>query len=285
MISLSSLWLKNIILGCLGSMILLSSIMATEVIKIVAAENVYGGIAQQIGDSSVTVVSIMNNPNQDPHEFQADSATAKAVADADIIIYNGIGYDSWMEKLLGTRGKPGRQVIKVSDLVGAKMGDNPHLWYDPKTMPALATRLSNMLSKKTELLIFLQSMQPFLDKIATLKEKYHGISVSATEPLFGLMASALDWKMLNNGYQLAIMNGTEPSFKQIIDFQKSLTSKKIQLLFYNSQVMNPATAQLQKIAQQNGIPVLGIAETQPATSKNYQEWMIQQLSEVERALK
>ncbi|HLB33608.1 MAG: hypothetical protein A3F67_03180 [Verrucomicrobia bacterium RIFCSPHIGHO2_12_FULL_41_10] len=267
------------------AIILASSIMATEVIKIVAAENVYGGIAQQIGDSSVTVVSIMNNPNQDPHEFQADSATAKAVADADIIIYNGIGYDSWMEKLLGTRGKPGRQVIKVSDLVGAKMGDNPHLWYDPKTMPALATRLSNMLSKKTELLIFLQSMQPFLDKIVILKERYHGISVSATEPLFGLMASALDWKMLNNGYQLAIMNGTEPSFKQIIDFQKSLTSKKIQLLFYNSQVMNPATAQLQKIAQQNGIPVLGIAETQPATSKNYQEWMIQQLSEVERALK
>ncbi len=114
-------------------------------LKIVAAENFYGGIAQQIAGDSAQVTSILNNPNQDPHEFTTDAATAKAVADADIVIYSGIGYDDWMEKLLGVPGKEGRVVIKVAELMGANDGDNPHIWYDPKTMPALAAKLADLL--------------------------------------------------------------------------------------------------------------------------------------------
>src|ERR1700723_2253085 len=104
---------------------------------IVAAENFYGGVAAQIAGNSADIISVLSNPNQDPHEFTTDAATAKAVADADIIIYNGLGYDDWMDKLLGTQGKAGRVVIRVADLIGAKAGDNPHIWYDPRTMPAL----------------------------------------------------------------------------------------------------------------------------------------------------
>src|ERR1700744_5664765 len=104
-----------------------------KTLKIVAAENFYGGVAAQIGGGEVTVTSIVSNPNQDPHEFTSDAATAKAVADADIVIYNGLGYDDWMSKLLGVGGKKDRVVIKVADLIGAKDGDNPHIWYDPRT--------------------------------------------------------------------------------------------------------------------------------------------------------
>jgi len=100
-------------------------------LKIVAAENFYGGVAQQIAGDNATVTSILTNPNQDPHEFTTNAATAKAVADADIVIYNGLSYDPWMDKLIATSGKPGRVVIKVADLIGAKEGDNPHIWYDP----------------------------------------------------------------------------------------------------------------------------------------------------------
>src|SRR6201996_8516906 len=110
-------------------------------LQIVAAENFYGGVAQHIAGPEATVTSILTNPNQDPHEFTSDAATAKAVADADIVIYNGLGYDGWMDKLLAAGGKKDRIVIRVADLVGAKDGDNPHIWYDPRTMPALVDKL------------------------------------------------------------------------------------------------------------------------------------------------
>jgi len=125
--------LRKLSLGFALCSVVIASTTASTV-NIVAAENFYGGVVQQIAGDSAQVTSILNNPNQDPHEFTTDAATAKAVADADIVIYSGIGYDDWMEKLLGAQGKPGRVVIKVADLIGAKDGDNPHIWYDPKTM-------------------------------------------------------------------------------------------------------------------------------------------------------
>ena len=123
-------------------------------LNIVAAENFYGGVAQQIAGNSADVTSIMSNPNQDPHEFTTDAATARAVADADIVIYNGIGSDDWMDKLLGAQGKSGRIVIRVADLIGAKAGDNPHIWYNPRTMPALAAKLVEILKQPAKLVCY-----------------------------------------------------------------------------------------------------------------------------------
>ena len=100
-------------------------------VKIVAAENFYGDIAAQIGGADVSVTSILTNPDQDPHLFEASAETAKALTDARIVIVNGADYDPWMEKLLGAHKEPGRRTIVVAQLVGRKAGDNPHLWYDP----------------------------------------------------------------------------------------------------------------------------------------------------------
>jgi zinc/manganese transport system substrate-binding protein len=156
------------------------------------------------------VTSILSNPNQDPHEFTTDAATARAVADADIVIYSGIGYDAWMDKLLGTGGKPGRVVICVADLIGAKDGDNPHIWYDPRTMPALADKLAASLAARDAANgktyqqradDFKAAMKPVLDKIAAIKSAHAGMTVTATEPVFGYMAAALGFKMLNYDFQ------------------------------------------------------------------------------------
>lgn len=125
-----------------GFALLLFIATAPASTQIVAAENFYGGVASTVAGPDATVTSIMSNPNQDPHEFQTDAATAKAVADADIVIYSGIGYDDWMEKLLAVPGKESRTVIKVSELIGAKDGANPHIWYHPETMPALVAKLA-----------------------------------------------------------------------------------------------------------------------------------------------
>jgi zinc/manganese transport system substrate-binding protein len=253
-------------------------------VNIVAAENFYGGVARQIAGNTANVASILSNPNQDPHEFATDAATAKAVADADIVIYNGIGYDDWMEKLLGAQGKPGRIVVRVADLIGAMAGDNPHIWYDPRTMPALATKLSEILKQPGNLAVFQKEMGAVVSKIAEIKSAHAGTPVTATEPVFGYMASALGFKMENDGFQLAVMNGTEPSFQQTSDFEKSLRSKSVKILFYNSQVTDPVTQRMQEIAKENGVPVIGVTETQPPDAKSYVDWMLAELNQIETTL-
>ncbi|HUB86517.1 MAG TPA: zinc ABC transporter substrate-binding protein [Verrucomicrobiae bacterium] len=252
--------------------------------SIVAAENFYGGMARQIAGDSADVTSILNNPNQDPHEFTTDAATARAVADADIVIYNGVGYDDWMNKLLGVQGKPGRIVIRVSDLIGAKSGDNPHIWYDPRTMPALATKLAEILKQPDNLAAFQKEMNAVLSKIAEIKSAHAGTVVTATEPVFGYMADALGFKMENYGFQLAVMNDTEVSFQQASDFEKSLHDKSMKILFYNSQVTDPVTQRVQGIAKKLGVAVIGVTETQPPDAKSYADWMLEELNQVETAL-
>ncbi len=253
-------------------------------IKIVAAENFYGITAQEIAGSSATVLSIMSNPNQDPHEFQSDAKTAKAIADANIIIYNGLGYDAWMEKLLGVPGKKERLVINVSELVHAKKGANPHLWYDPQTMIALAARLTEVLKRPEANVAFSESMKPLTEKIAALRTKTKGMKVTATEPLFSYMAFGLGFQMLNEEYQWAIMNDTTPTFQQTVAMEKSLSTKTARLLFNNSQASNNATTRLLGIALHAGIPIITITETEPPSEKSYVTWMLSELEKIEKAL-
>jgi len=277
--------LKTLLLLALLALALSARAQTPAPPSIVAAENFYGDVAQQIAGPSARVTSIMSNPNQDPHEFQTDAKTAKAVADADIVIYSGIGYDDWMDKLLGAQGKPHRVVINVSSLIGAKDGDNPHIWYDPKTMPALAAKLGEILHAPGAAANFTDSLSPELNKIAALKPKCAGLKVTATEPVFGYMAAALGFEMLNYPFQVAVMNDTEPSFQQTADYEKSLTSRTAKILFYNSQVSDPTTQRMQALAKANNIPVVGVTETQPPEAKNYQDWMLRELAAIEAALK
>ncbi len=256
--------------------------LQAQSLNIVAAENFYGSVAHQIAGHSATITSILSNPNQDPHEFQTDAATAKAVEGADIIIYSGIGYDDWMTKLLGLKGKPGRTVICVADLIGAKTGDNPHIWYDPRTMPALAEKLGSILKAPDKAAAFEKSMGEVTAKIAKIKAAHAGTPVTATEPVFGYMASALGFKMLNYSFQIAVMNDTEPSFKDTSAYEKSLKSGEVKMLFYNSQVTDPVTKRMQTIATESHIPVVGVTETQPPDSKTYVAWMVSELKGVEK---
>ncbi len=251
--------------------------------NIVAAENFYGSVAQQVAPEA-RVTSILSNPNQDPHEFQTDAATAAAVAGADIVIYSGIGYDDWMERLLATGGKLNRTVIKVSDLIGAKDGDNPHIWYDPKTMPALVAKLAEVLKLPDAATDLSKTMQPLEEKIAALQPRSKGLKVTATEPVFGYMATALGMEMLNYDYQIAVMNDTEPSFQQTADFENSLKSKVAKVLFYNNQVTDPSTEQMRKLAQEHGVPVVGVSETMPPDASSYAAWMLSQLDALEKVL-
>lgn len=265
---------------------------AQAAINIVAAENMYGSVAQEIGGDNVNVTSILNNPNQDPHLFSASPSTARAVAQANIIVYNGIAYDPWMEKLLSVQSNSSKTVIVVANLVGAKMGDNPHLWYKPNTMPIYAQDLATILQQQDpthkdyyakRLAAFQQQYQILNNKIANIRQHYQGTAVIATEPLFGYLAQALGLQMLAIDFQINVMNDVEPSPSQLREFEQALNSHTAHVLFYNQQVISPLTQQMQAIATHDGIPIVGVTETQPENI-SYVQWMLNQLTATEQAL-
>jgi len=192
---------------------------AENQIAVVAAENFYGDIARQIGGDRVSVVSIMNNPDQDPHLFETTPGIVRQIAAAQIVILNGANYDSWMDKLLAAGPRRDRLVVNAARLTGYKAGDNPHLWYDPATMPAVAAAIADALAKSdsahaadysARLKVTLAALAQITQRIAQLKAKHGGAPVTATEPVFGPMARALGLTMRNERFQLAMMNDTEP---------------------------------------------------------------------------
>jgi zinc/manganese transport system substrate-binding protein len=261
-------------------------------LSVVAAENFYGDVARQIGGDDVAVASIMSNPDQDPHLFETTPSVVKQIAGAQIVILNGADYDPWMDKLLKASPKPGRSAIIVADLVGKKAGDNPHLWYDPGTMPAAAKALAEAFAKAdpahrdayaARLKTFLALLTRVNEKIAAIRGKFAGRTVTASEPVFGYMANALGLKMRNERFQLSIMNDTEPSAHDVAAFQDDLKTHKVRVMFYNKQASNKAVQTLVDLAHASKIPVVGVTETAPP-GLSYQEWMLTQLNETEKAL-
>ena len=263
-----------------------------EPIAVVAAENFYGDVAEQVGGSAVKVTSILTNPDQDPHLFEASASTARALAAARIVIYNGADYDPWMSKLLSASRATGRITIEVAKLVGKKAGDNPHLWYDPATMPAVAKALAAQLAKldpdhrsdyEARRDAFDASLKPIDEKIAALRQRYAGTAITATEPVAGYMAEAIHLRVRNPRFQLAIMNNTEPSASEIAAFQKDLRTRAVKVLLYNSQTSEELTEKMRSIAKESGVPVVGVTETEPA-GKKYQDWMLSELAALETGL-
>ena len=270
----------------------LSAPAFADPVTVVAAENFYGDLASQIGGANVAVTSILSNPDEDPHLFEASPDTAKALADAKVVIVNGVDYDPWMEKLLGAHKAPGRKEILVGALVGHKPGDNPHLWYDPATMKAAGKALvadlvaidpAHKADYEQGYAKFLDSLKPIDDKIAAMRKSYAGQPITASEPVFGYQAGLIGLKVRNEKYALAIMNNAEPTPSEVAGFENDLKGKKVKAMLYNAQASEPAVGKLVQLAKDNGIPVVGVSETEPSNS-TYQAWMMGQLDALDKAL-
>jgi zinc/manganese transport system substrate-binding protein len=275
-----------------ASISVLARVAYADPIPVVAAENFYGDVAKQVGGTTVAVTSILTNPDEDPHLFEASPSTARALVAAKLVIYNGVDYDPWMDKLLSANQAPGRRLVVVGDLVHRKSGDNPHLWYDPATMPAAAKAIAAELegidpAHKADydkgLDAFLASFEPFGQKIMAMHQKYAGITVTATEPVAGYLADAIGLKMRNKEFQLAVMNDAEPTAKQVGAFENDLKKHAVKVLFYNSQATEELTKRMQTLANDNHIPVVGVSETEPP-GMTFQAWMMGQLDALDQAL-
>jgi zinc/manganese transport system substrate-binding protein len=269
-----------------------SAAATAEPLKIVAAENFWGDVASQIGGADVVVTSILSSPDQDPHLFEASAETAKALADAKVVIVNGVDYDPWMEKLLVAHRAPGRKAIVVGALVGRKSGDNPHLWYDPAYVRAAAKALVAALESvdpahkadyESGEAQFLDSLKPLDAKIADMHKRFAGVPVTASEPVFGYQADLIGLNVHNQKFALAIMNNAEPSASEVAGFESDLKGHKVKAMLYNAQASEPAVQKLVDLAKANAIPVVGVSETEPPDT-TYVKWMLGQLDALDQAL-
>jgi len=265
---------------------------AADNVAIVAAENMYGDVAAQIAGKDAAVTSLISNPTQDPHLFEATPSAVRKIVDAQIVIVNGADYDPWIEKLLRANPNPKRIVIDAATLMGRKPGDNPHLWYDPATMPRVAKAITTTLSAADpahasdyamRLNAVLGALERIDARVAALRGPYHGTPVTATEPVFGLMAQALGLTMRNERFQIAVMNDTEPSAQDLAAMERDLKERKVKVFFYNSQVSEALTTRLRDLAKAANIPIVGVTETLPA-GMHFQDWMLSELDATDKAL-
>jgi len=263
-------------------------------IPVVGTENFYADLLAQIGGTHVRVSSILNDPNADPHEFEASAQTAKLVADAKLVVVNGVGYDAFMQKLLGGSNRPDRVVLDVQQILKKSDDDNAHVWYDPATMPKVAEEAAAALARldpqnagyyAEQKAKYLAALKPIDEKIAALKAKYSGVPIAFTEPVAEYQTQAIGLKLLTpEGFMRAIEQGADPAPADVAAERDLLTGKKVKVLLYNSQVTSPLTKDIQDLAVKSGISVVGVAETIPPQYRSYQDWMLGQLAELEKAL-
>jgi zinc/manganese transport system substrate-binding protein len=261
---------------------------------VLGTENFYADLLAQIGGPRVTASSILNDPSADPHEYEASPATAKLVADSKLVIVNGIGYDDFMEKLLGASTKPDRVVVNVQDVLGVKDDVNVHVWYDPTTMPKVADAAATALARldpqnaayfSAQKDKYLAALKPVSDKISSLKAKYSGTPIAFTENVAGYLTEAIGLKVLTPPeFMEAIESGTDPAPADVAEERDLLTGHKVKALVYNSQVTSPLTEQIRDLAVKSNVPVVAVAETIPPGFKTFQEWQLAELDDLEKAL-
>ena len=277
---------------CLLGCVLLAHAAWGAPVHVVAAESVYADLVRQIGGPAVQVATILENPAQDPHLFEASPSVARALSAADLVIYNGAGYDPWIDGLLRATAGTSRRAIDVAGLVGARPGGNPHLWYAPATMTTLAPAVAQALTAidppgaanyAQHLATVQRSLAALADRVAALRARHAGQAVTATEPVFGLMVAALGLQDRNLSFQRAVMNDTEPSATEVAAMEGDLRNHRVRALLRNIQTDDDTTRRLVAIAHQSGVPVVGVSETEPPHT-SYQAWVGAQLDALDRAL-
>ena len=265
-----------------------------SVVHVVAAENFWGNIVGQLGGRDVDVTSLITSPNADPHLFETDAADAATLAQAQVVIENGAGYDTWMSSLLGADSGHPRLVIAATVLHVTGSDPNPHLWYDIPRVPTVAAAITAALVKaapqdaptfRANLAAFDRSLAPLDATLATIKARFHNVPVAYTErvPGYALAVAHLDVKT-PPGFARSIEDGVDPGPADTLAMQRLLDDHDINVLLYNVQTVTPVTAQVRTLARQHGIPVVGVSETMPAGAASYQQWQESQLTNLLHAL-
>ena len=264
-------------------------------IAAVGAENEYANVISQIGGRYVTVTAIESNPNTDPHVFEASPSVAHTVSSARLVVQNGVGYDTFMNRIEAASPTSSRKVIDVQKLLGLPDStSNPHLWYAPRTMPLVAQALVKDLSAidpshaayfANNAKRFDASLQPWYEALKQFAAKYPHTPVATTEPVGDYMLEAAGTSNLTPfTFQADVMNGVDPSPQNITLQNELFSGHRVKVFLYNQQVTDTLTQSFLAKAHQYGVPVVGVYETMPVPGYNYQSWMLAEVKALQEAL-
>ena len=261
----------------------------------VGAESEYADVIQQVGGKYVQVSAVISNPDTDPHAFEASAATGRLINAARLVVQNGLGYDTFMDAIENAVPDSSRKVIVVQKLLGLPDSTpNPHLWYRPSAMPAVANAIAGDLAAlqpahagyfRANAAAFAASLAAWTRAIAAFKASYPGVPVATTEPAADYLLQALGadnrtpW-----AFQADIMNGTDPSAQDVATERSLLTRHQVRVFLYNQQVTDSLTESFISLARANGIPVVGVYETMPEPGYRYQSWMLAEVRALRAAV-
>jgi zinc/manganese transport system substrate-binding protein len=283
-----------LLVAVLGVATSASAASKSGVILAVGAENEYASVLAQIGGKYVSVSSILDNPNTDPHTFEASPSVAEEIARAQLIVQNGVGYDGFMNKIESASPNPRRKVIVAQVVLDLHANTpNPHLWYSPRTMPAVAKVIAKDLAKldpthasyfQANLATFDTSLQPWFHAIAAFKTSHGGTPVAVTEPVADYLLKAMGARILTPFVlQADIMNGVDPAPEDISLEEGFFTKHEAKVFCYNEQVVDSLTSTIQQSALSAKVPVVGVYETMPA-GYDYQSWMLAEVAAITKAI-
>jgi zinc/manganese transport system substrate-binding protein len=294
-----SIFIRAAVLLALGAMLIggcgSSAAGDSGAVRIVAAENFWGSIASELGGSKASVQSIITNPAEDPHSYEPTAADARTLATAQLAIVNGIGYDPWAPKLIAANPTSGRIVLTVGDLLGLEEGDNPHRWYSPADVEAVANAITADLTRldPKDRAYYNQRRTVFEDGglaayhrlINGIRRRYTGVAVGASESIFALQAPALGLKLITPySFMKAISEGTEVTAQDTLTTQRQLEDHRVKAWIYNSQNATPTIQHLNALARAQQIPIATITETLSPATASFARWQVAQLRLIEQAL-
>ena len=265
----------------------------TKPITAIAVENFYGNILKQLGRQCVNVTSVLSDPSADPHEYQPTANDAKSYQAAQLIVENGLGYDDFSDRIIATLSrKP--VVLNVGNMLGLKVGDNPHVWYSPDYVEKIAQAMTEALKQTApsagsyfdgQAGVFSNSLAPYRAALAQLQTRFNGTPVGSTESIFAYMASAAGLSLVSPpAFMKAVSEGNDPAARDLALFQDQITKHQIKVLVYNTQTVTNLTDQLKTMATTNNIPIVGVSETMPLDATSFQDWQTSQLRQLIKAL-
>ncbi|MFJ8713514.1 metal ABC transporter solute-binding protein, Zn/Mn family [Streptomyces violaceus] len=266
-------------------------------VAVVASTDVYGDIVRRVGGDRVDVTSVISDPDQDPHSYEADPQNQLALSKAEVVVENGGGYDDFVDRMLKGGHNGSAQVInavKVSGKTAPKGGElNEHVWYDFPTVAKVVDRIAAALTKADpsdaaafgkNAAAFKAKLAPLEAKEARIKKEHGGAGVAITEPVPLYMTEASG--LINRtpaGFSEAIEEGDDVSPRILQENLALFSGRKVQALVYNEQTSGPQTEKTEAAAKAAGIPVVPVTETLPK-GKDYLGWMTANVDALASAL-
>lgn len=256
---------------------------------IVAGVSQWGALARELASPELQVVSLLSDPNADPHEHEATVGDAANVSRATYVVLNGAGYDTWLQHLTALQG-PQAHVISVAGLMGVSVGQNPHLFYDPAAAMALVRELTSTLDahgnypgvdlRSRRLLAKLNIVA---QRVATIRSSCANVPVAATEDVATYLLDAAGLRVVTpERLRLAIGNGVDPSIQDLATAMTQLREHPA-FLIDNVQTATPLTNELVAEAISQQVPVIRVTETMTGTS--YITWIEGVIGQIERVLR